>query len=150
MLVDEEAVEQAVVDGVGVGDLEAGAHHPGVDDVDLRRLELDRFAIQLCAVVDDLLVARVLGGIDHVREHAVLVLELATRLLLGLDAHVQPLDEVSVGDLRLPEVAEAAHVDGADLMAGAQDPGSFAQRAGHAHLAGEAVARPPGRMPIGV
>ncbi len=57
MLVDPEAVEQPVIDGVRVGDLEPGPHHPGVDDIDLRGVEVDGLAVQLGVVVDGLAVS---------------------------------------------------------------------------------------------
>ena len=147
VLVDPEAVEQPVIDGVGMGDPEPGPHHPGVDDVDLRGVELDGLAVQLGAVVDGRRAPRMPGRVDQVGEHPVLVLELATRLLLGLDPHVQPLDEIAVGDVRPPEVGEPAHIDGAGLPAGAQDLRGLPQGAGHAHLPGEPVARAPGQDP---
>ena len=85
------------------------------------------------------------GRVDQVREDPVLVLGLATRLLLGFDANVQPLHEVAVGDRRLPEIAEPAHVNVAGPRARAEDLRGLAQGVGDAHLPGEPVTGPAGQ-----
>ena len=82
---------------------------------------------------------------DRVGEHAVLVLELAARLFLGLDADVQPLDEVAVIDLCLGDASQLAHVNAARVGAGAQHDGRVPNTLGNTDLAGEAVARAAGQ-----
>ena len=104
--VDRERVEQTVVHRIAVRDLQARAHHPGVHDIDAGGMELGPLTIHLGAV-RDILSRPSLGHVDGVREHAVLVLQLATRLLLGLDADVQPLDEVPIRDIDVPDLERA-------------------------------------------
>ena len=110
-LVKDEAIQQPVVDGVAVGDLEARARHPRVHHVDLGRQELEDIAIDLHLVLELAWSGYLRGRRDRVREDAVPVLELTARLLLGLDADVQPLDEVAVVDLCLADAPQPAHVD---------------------------------------
>ena len=139
-LFDQEAVEQAVLDRVGMGDPEPGAHHPRVDEVGLGSLDHGRLAIELHLVPEVLVVTPVLGHVHGVGEDTVLVLLLAARLLLGLHADVHALDEVAVGHLGLAHAHEPAHVDGAGVPARAQEHDGVAELAGSTDLPGEPVA----------
>ena len=88
-----------------------------------------------------------LGQVHRVREDAVAVLHLATRLLLGLDPDVQTLDEVPVRDVDVPDLEQAADVDRPDPVAPTEHLRRLPQRPGHAHLPREAVAGSAGQDP---